>query len=95
MNNLLTQFELLLKALKWQEAKKMLEKLVNQELTPKEEAEAKVLQARLEIKLENAINAAYIDSLDESIGRLKELQAKGRAFFEKVKLAKTRAELAR
>lgn len=95
MHNLLTQFELLLKALKWKEAKEMLEKLANDKLTPKEEAEAKVLQARLAIKLENAINEAYIATLDSSIERLKNLQAKGRSFFEKVKLAKTRAELAK
>lgn len=93
MNDPLTQFESLLEAGKLQEAKEMLGELASRELTPKEEAEAKVLQARLEIKLENAINAAYIDTLDTSIAQLKELQATGRSFFEKVKLAKTRAEL--
>lgn len=95
MTNLLTAFELLLQAGKLQEAKKMLGALANLDLTPKEKTEAKVLQARLAIKLTNAINQAYIDTLDTSIEQLKNLQAKGRAFFEKVKLAKARAELAK
>jgi len=95
MTNLLTAFELLLQAGKLQEAKKMLGALASRDLTPKEKAEARILQTRLHIKLTNAINQAYIDTLDASIEQLKTLQAKGRAFFEKVKLAKTRAELAK
>ncbi len=95
MNDPLTQFELLLEAGKLKEAKEMLGELANRDLTPKEEVEAKVLQARLSIKLTNAIDEAYIETLDQSIEQLKKLQAKGRTFFEKVKLAKTRAELSK
>ncbi len=95
MNDPLTQFELLLEAGKLHEAKEMLGELANRELTQKEEAEAKVLQARLSIKLTNAIDEAYIEMLDQSIEQLKKLQAKGRTFFEKVKLAETRAQLAK
>jgi outer membrane PBP1 activator LpoA protein len=95
MTNLLTAFELLLQAGKLQEAKKMLGELARRDLTPKEKDEAKILQERLHIKLINAINGAYIDTLDASIAQLKQLQTKSRAFFEKVKLAKTRAELSK
>ena len=95
MTNLLKAFELLIEAGKLKEAKDMMQALANSDLTPKEEAEAKVLQTRLSIKLLNAINGAYIDTLDSSIEQLKTLQSKGRAFFEKVKLWKTRAELSK
>ncbi|HCB35664.1 MAG: hypothetical protein A2W52_00045 [Candidatus Taylorbacteria bacterium RIFCSPHIGHO2_02_49_25] len=95
MTDLLTTFELLLQAGKLREARKMLEALADRGLTAKEKAEANILQSRLSIKLANAINQTYIDALDASIEQLKTLQAKGRAFFEKVKLAKTRSELAK
>lgn len=71
----------------------MIHELVNRELTKEEEAAAKVLQARLYIKLTNAINQAYLDTLTESIEQLKMLNAKERELEDKVKLAKTRAEL--
>lgn len=95
MKDSLTEFEILLDAGKLEEARNMLGALANRELTDKEAAEAKVLQARLSIKLKNAIDETYIETLDQSIEQLENLQAKGRAFFEKVKLAKTRAELAK
>lgn len=95
MQDLLVQFELLLKEGKLKEAKAMLGELANRTLTPEEEASTKVLQARLSIKLTNAINRAYIDTLDESIARLKELRNMDQKLDEKVKLAKTRAELAK
>ena len=78
-----------------EEAKAMLGKLATRELLPEEEAEAKVLQARLSIKLTNAINQAYIDTLDESIAELKAIQMAERDLDEKVKLAETRASLAK
>lgn len=95
MKDSLTEFEILLDAGKLEEARNMLGALANRELTDKEAAEAKVLQARLSIKLKNAFDEIYIETLDQSIEQLKELQTKGHAFFEKVKLAKTRAELAK
>ncbi len=91
MTDILTQFEGLLKAGKIEEAKAMLGKLAERELTPDEEAEAKVLQTRLSIKLTNAINKAYLETLDESIEKLKSLNRIGRAFDEKVKLAEARS----
>ena len=94
MTDILAQFELLLKEKKIEEAKAMLGELVRRELSPQEEAEAKILQARLSIKLTNAINQAYIDTLDESIARLKDIQKAERGLDEKVKLAETRSALA-
>ena len=95
MNDLLTQFELLLEDGKLEEAKAMLAKLASRELTKEEVAEANMLEARLSIKLTNAINQAYVDALDESIAQLTELQARNRGLNEKVKLARTRASLAK
>ncbi|MDO8619842.1 MAG: hypothetical protein Q7R64_00640 [bacterium] len=91
----LTQFELLLKEGKLEEAKAMLGSLASRKLSPEEEASAKVLQVRLSIKLQNAINRAYIDSLDDSIARLKELRGTGHSLDETVKLAETRVSLAK
>ena len=73
----------------------MLAKLASRELTKEEVAEANMLEARLSIKLTNAINQAYLDTLDESIAQLTELQARNRGLDEKVKLARTRASLAK
>lgn len=95
MTDPLTQFELLLKEGKMEEAKAMLGSLASRKLSPEEEASAKVLQMRLSIKLQNAINRAYIDSLDDSINKLKELRNMGRNLDEKVKLAETRSSLAK
>ena len=95
MNDLLTQFEILLEDGKLEEAKAMLAKLASRELTKEEVAEANMLEARLSIKLTNAINQAYLDTLDESIAQLTELQARNRGLDEKVKLARTRASLAK
>ena len=95
MNDLLTQFELLLEDGKLEEAKVMLAKLASRELTKEEVAEANMLEARLSIKLTNAINQTYLDTLDESIAQLTELQARNRGLNEKVKLARTRASLAK
>ena len=95
MNDLLTQFEILLEDGKLEEAKAMLSKLASRELTKEDVAEANMLEARLSIKLTNAINQAYLDTLDESIAQLTELQARNRGLDEKVKLARTRASLAK
>ena len=95
MNDTLTQFEGLLKAGKIEEAKAMLGSLSARELTPEEEASAKVLQARLSIKLTNAINRAYLETLDESIAKLKALQAASRSLDDTVHLAKTRGNLSK
>ena len=73
----------------------MLAKLASRELTKEEVAEANMLEARLSIKLTNAINQTYLDTLDESIAQLTELQARNRGLNEKVKLARTRASLAK
>ena len=73
----------------------MLAKLASRELTKEDVAEANMLEARLSIKLTNAINQAYLDTLDESIAQLTELQARNRGLDEKVKLARTRASLAK
>lgn len=94
MTDILTQFELLLKEKKIEEARAMLGELAKRELAPQEEAEAKILQTRLSIKLTNAINQAYIETLDESIARLKDIQKAERDLDEKVKLAETRSALA-
>jgi len=91
--NVLTQFELLLDAGQVEEAKAMLAQLANRELSAEERAESKVLLARLYIKLTNAINEAYLDTLKDGIEKLKALNAREKAFIEKVKLAKTRLEL--
>lgn len=95
MTDILTQFELLLKEKKIEEAKAMLGELARRELSPQEEAEAKILQTRLSIKLTNAINQAYLETLDESIARLKNIQKTERGLDESVKLAKARADLAK
>ena len=93
MNDILAQFELLLEAGKLDEAKQMLGALASRELTKEEKAAARVLQERLAIKLTNAINQAYLDTLDESIEQLKALNERGRALADKVKLAEARASL--
>jgi|GEM_PF-1408032 hypothetical protein len=93
--NLLAQFELLLDAGKIEEAKAMLETLATRELSEAEQAESKLLLARLYVKLTNAVNQAYLDTLKDAIDQLKELNAREREFIEKMKLAKTRVELAK
>lgn len=95
MNDPLTQFELLLDAGKIEEAKAMLETLAARELTEEERSEAKVLMARLYVKLTNAVNQDYLDTVKEAIDQLKDLETREKAFIEKVKLAKTRMELAK
>lgn len=95
MNDPLAQFELLLEAGKIEEAKAMLDTLARRPLSAQEEADAKILRTRLSIKLTNAINRAYLDTLNESIERLKELGGKSRTLSEAVTLANTRAELAK
>ncbi len=94
MTDTLAQFESLLKVGKIEDAKAMLGLLAKRKLLPEEEAEAKVLQTRLSIKLTNAINQAYINTLDESIAKLKELGGMEKKLDESVKLAETRASLA-
>lgn len=95
MNDPLKQFELLLDAGKIEEAKALLDKVANRELSKEEQAEAKVLMARLYVRLNNAVNQAYLDTVKESIEQLKALEAKQKALIEKVKLTKTRLELAK
>jgi len=91
--NLLTQFELLLDAGKVDEAKAMLEELAGRELSEDERAESQLLLARLYVKLTNAINEAYLDTLKDGIEQLKALNAKERAYIDQVKLAKARLQL--
>ena len=93
MKDILTQFELLLEAGKIEEAKALLKMLASRELTKEEKNEAKMLQARLSLKLTNAINQAYLDTLDESIEQLKALRSAQQGLHESVKLAKARASL--
>ena len=93
MTDLLTQFELLLEAGKLDEAKQMLRSLAAREPTAEERGAAKALLARLYVKLSNAINQAYLETLKDAIVSLKELDAKEKAFLEKVKLAETRSSL--
>ncbi len=95
MHEILAQFESLLSSGKMQEAKTLLASLLKSDLTPKEEAEMKILQMRLSIKLTNAINKAYIETLDVSIEGLKKLGAAEHTLDEKVNLAKARAALAK
>ena len=94
MSDHITQFELLLEAGKFEEAKQALAELSRRPLSSDEQADAKILLTRLYIKLSNAVNEAYLATLKDAIAQLKDLNAKEKAFIGKVKLVETRAGLA-
>ena len=94
MSDHITQFELLLEAGKFEEAKQTLAELSRRPLSSDEQADAKILLTRLYIKLSNAVNEAYLATLKDAIAQLKDLNVKEKAFMDKVKLAETRAGLA-
>lgn len=94
MNDPVAQFELLLDAGKFEEAKQALAELSRRPLSSDEQADTKILLTRLYIKLSNAVNEAYLATLTDAIAQLKDLNGKEKAFLDKVKLAETRAGLA-
>ncbi len=93
MKDIRTQFELLLKAGKLEEAKAMLAGFAAEQHPEGERLDALMLETRLSIKLTNAINASYLASLNEAVERLEALQAVERKLHESVKLAEARAAL--
>ncbi len=94
MTDQLTQFELLLEAGKLEEAQAMLKMLAASEFKGKQ-GEAKALLTRLYIRLSNAINQAYLETLKEAIATLKGLDSREKLLAESMKLADARAELAK
>jgi hypothetical protein len=92
-HTLVEQFERLVEDGKLEEAKECLAQLAQAPASPEEQAETKILLTRLAVKLHNAAGEAYLAELKDAIAELKELNAKEKAFTDKVKLAEARAGL--
>jgi len=95
MKEFLAQFESLLKADKFEEAKQLLSTFGSLKVSPEEAAEGKLFLTELYMRLTNAANKAYLSTLDEAIQKLKVLDAKEREIDEKAKLIQTRISLAK
>ncbi len=92
-HHLVEQFERLVDDGKLEEAKRQLAELAKTPASSEEQAEMKILLTRLAVKLHNAAGEAYLAELKDAIAELKELNAKEKAFTDKVKLAETRTGL--
>ena len=94
MKEFLSQFEELLKAEKFEEAKQLLSTFGSLQTTPEESAEAKLFITHLYLKLTNAVDGAYLGELEDAMQKLKILDAKEREIDEKAKLIQARISLA-
>ena len=93
MKEFLSQFEELLKAEKFEEAKQLLSTFGSLQTTSEETAEAKLFITQLYIKLTNAVDGAYLGELQDAMQKLKILDAKEKELDEKAKLIQARISL--
>lgn len=94
MKEFIAQFEKLLAEGKLEEAKKSLAGLASLPVSKEERGDADVVLTRLYLKLTNALNQNYLETLEDATATLKALRVREKKFEEEAALARTRASLA-
>lgn len=88
------QLEELLNQGKLVEARAMLEDFFKAELTPEEEGEAQVSLAALYLKVQNSLDEKYLEALNQSAGRLKELTSTQKGAEDQARIVALKSDLA-
>jgi hypothetical protein len=87
------QFEKLLEAGKFDEAKKMILEAAAAPLTAEEQSDFDFHMMHVRMKLENAVNRRYRDKLADVVTKLRRIKAAGAVLEDKIRIMDIRAKL--